>query len=119
MNHPSARDLNHIYVSFQRILIDDFYPYRIDSKQHKMASGRSARLPQTPNTTNTRHSEMNPTSAGFPPNMTGETMEALGPDLAVATSQVLDSLSDRERQMILEVLHRDEGVRQRDAARIM
>lgn len=34
-------------------------------------------------------------------------------------SQVLDSLSDRERRLIINVLKRDEGMRQRDAARIM
>lgn len=39
--------------------------------------------------------------------------------LAVATSQVLDSLSERERQIIMDVLQRDEQVRRRDATRIM
>lgn len=48
-----------------------------------------------------------------------DALNALGPELAMATSQVLDSLSDRERQIILDVLNRDEQVRQRDAARIM
>lgn len=32
---------------------------------------------------------------------------------------VLDSLSDRERRIIINVLKRDDNVRQRDAARIM
>ncbi|XP_059218952.1 uncharacterized protein LOC106088861 isoform X5 [Stomoxys calcitrans] len=49
----------------------------------------------------------------------GETIEALGPELAVATSKVLESLSENERKMIIEVLNRDENVRQRDATRIM
>lgn len=49
----------------------------------------------------------------------GETIEALGPELAVATSKVLESLSENERKMIIEVLNRDESVRQRDATRIM
>lgn len=44
---------------------------------------------------------------------------SLGPELAAATSQVLDSLSDRERRIIINVLKRDDNVRQRDAARIM
>uniref|UniRef100_A0A1I8P6F3 RabBD domain-containing protein n=3 Tax=Stomoxys calcitrans TaxID=35570 RepID=A0A1I8P6F3_STOCA len=48
----------------------------------------------------------------------GETIEALGPELAVATSKVLESLSENERKMIIEVLNRDENVRQRDATRI-
>lgn len=34
-------------------------------------------------------------------------------------TQVLDSLTERERRMIINVLKRDENVRQRDAARIM
>lgn len=49
----------------------------------------------------------------------GETIDALGPELAVATSKVLESLSENERKMIIEVLNRDENVRQRDATRIM
>lgn len=49
----------------------------------------------------------------------GETIDALGPELAVATSQVLENLSENERKMIIEVLNRDESVRQRDATRIM
>jgi hypothetical protein len=48
-----------------------------------------------------------------------DTLNALGPDLALSTSQVLDSLTDHERSIILDVLSRDESVRQRDAARIM
>lgn len=48
-----------------------------------------------------------------------ETIDALGPELAVATSQVLENLSEAERKMIIEVLNRDENVRQRDATRIM
>ncbi|XP_050334990.1 glycine, alanine and asparagine-rich protein-like [Bactrocera neohumeralis] len=48
-----------------------------------------------------------------------ETIDALGPELAVATSQVLENLSEAERKMIIEVLNRDENVRQRDATRII
>lgn len=48
-----------------------------------------------------------------------DTLNALGPDLALSTSQVLDSLTDHERSIILDVLSRDESIRQRDAARIM
>lgn len=44
---------------------------------------------------------------------------SFGTDLAEATSQVLDCLSDRERRIIINVLKRDDNVRQRDAARIM
>uniref|UniRef100_A0A1A9W6I4 Uncharacterized protein n=1 Tax=Glossina brevipalpis TaxID=37001 RepID=A0A1A9W6I4_9MUSC len=49
----------------------------------------------------------------------GETIDALGPELAVATSQVLENLTENERKMIIEVLNRDENVRQRDATRII
>lgn len=52
-------------------------------------------------------------------NNNDDTLNALGPDLALSTSQVLDSLTDHERSIILDVLSRDESVRQRDAARIM
>ena len=52
-------------------------------------------------------------------NINDDSINALGPDLAIATSQVLESLSDHERQIIMDVLSRDENVRQRDAARIM
>lgn len=52
-------------------------------------------------------------------NNNDDTLNALGPDLALSTSQVLDSLTDHERSIILDVLSRDETIRQRDAARIM
>lgn len=86
-----------------------------------MTSGRSARLPPTP-TTNVRHVDVSSSNSGFTTSVNvpaEEALNALGPDLAVATSHVLDSLSDRERQIILDVLNRDEQVRQRDASRIM
>lgn len=47
------------------------------------------------------------------------TLNALGPDLAIPTSQVLENLTDHERTIILNVLSRDESIRQRDSARIM
>lgn len=40
------------------------------------------------------------------------------PDLAVAT-QVLGTLTERQRKMVLEVLQRDEQVRRMDATRMM
>lgn len=85
-----------------------------------MASGRSARLPPTP-TTNVRHVVDVSQNNLYTNRVTvpEETMSALGPQLAAATSQVLDSLSEREKQMIMDVLSRDEGIRKRDAARIM
>lgn len=54
----------------------------------------------------------------------GRTTAAVRPldlerDLSVTSSQVLESLSDRERQIILDVLQRDEQVRRLDATRIM
>ncbi|XP_073814610.1 bitesize isoform X5 [Musca autumnalis] len=136
-----------------------------------MSSGRSARLPPTPNAPNNKqwapnsstpaatsslhetnsnnlnmyhhqHQYSNTTAVPGMTHMTGgmgdsglsdvittadaategipgETIEALGPELAVATSKVLESLSENERKMIIEVLNRDESVRQRDATRIM
>uniref|UniRef100_A0A1B0DQ28 RabBD domain-containing protein n=1 Tax=Phlebotomus papatasi TaxID=29031 RepID=A0A1B0DQ28_PHLPP len=81
-----------------------------------MSSGRSARLPATPSI-NVRSFESNHNYQGG--SMPNSAFSNLGPELAAATSQVLDNLSERERQMILSVLHRDEGIRQREAARIM
>lgn len=66
------------------------------------------------NTTDVRQT-VDAATEGIP----GETIDALGPELAVATSKVLESLSENERKMIIEVLNRDENVRQRDATRIM
>lgn len=83
----------------------------------KMTSGRSRLLP-TP--TNVRNVEVK-SNSGF--NETSRdpdsTINALGPDLAVATTQVLDSLNEHERQIILDVLNRDEDVRQRHAAHLV
>lgn len=88
-----------------------------------MASGRSARLPPTPTQhSNLRHivdASMNSGYANDSNTESSDTINALGPDLAVATSQVLDSLSERERQIILDVLNRDEELRQKDTARIV
>lgn len=126
-----------------------------------MASGRSARLPPTPQqgTANSAPVQIPPTTATFlstnsagtirydvSPNNNHPALTSAGshhqpqqlqhrqdlildndnsaahsfdPELAAATSQVLDSLSDRERRIIINVLKRDDNVRQRDAARIM
>jgi hypothetical protein len=73
-----------------------------------MASGR-ARLPSIPttaNSNNVRHVELSGNN----------TVNYQNPD---ETINALDNLSDHERQIILNVLNRDENVRQRDAARIM
>lgn len=78
-----------------------------------MASGRSVRLLPTP--ANVRNVELKTNTPRDPEN----SINALGPELAVATTQVLDSLNEQERQIILDVLKRDEGVRQRDAARLL
>lgn len=48
-----------------------------------------------------------------------DSLNALGPELAIQTSQVLDNLTNHERSIILDVLSRDESIRQRDSARIM
>lgn len=110
------------WLPFQKL---NFSPTQV------MASGRSARLPPTPQTvqlntsTNIRHVEA-PINTNSVPYSTSNNVPIsennLNPfsnDFAAATSQVLDSLSERERQMIINVLKRDDSVRQRDAARIM
>lgn len=52
-------------------------------------------------------------------NINDDALSVLGPDLAMQTSQVLENLTDQERSIILDVLSRDESIRQRDAARLM
>jgi hypothetical protein len=52
-------------------------------------------------------------------NINDDSLNALGPDLAIQTSKVLENLSEQERSIILDVLSRDESIRQRDSARIM
>lgn len=110
-----------------------------------MSSQQRARLPQTPSNptsaaaTNLRYQNIDvqnntisavPTAAtdAFTTNSqiynnnninNDDTLNALGPDLALSTGHVLDSLTDHERSIILDVLSRDESIRQRDAARIM
>lgn len=60
------------------------------------------------------------TSQGFNNNnISDDALSVLGPDLAMQTSQVLENLTDQERSIILDVLSRDESIRQRDAARLM
>lgn len=78
---------------------------------------RAARLPQTP----TQRSGVGVGGGvGYVNNVgiaANDQISGLAPQLADATS-VLESLSDREKQIILDVLKRDEEVRLRDAARI-
>jgi hypothetical protein len=106
-----------------------------------MSSQQRARLPQTPNNptatsaANVRYqnidvqnNSISTATDTFTTNSqiynnnninNDDTLNALGPELAMSTSQVLDSLTDHERSIILDVLSRDESIRQRDAARIM
>jgi hypothetical protein len=112
-----------------------------------MSNQQRARLPPTPNTPATttsvsvtqRHSQIdvqNNTIASAATttetytsssqmysnnnnNINDDSLNALGPDLAIQTSQVLENLTDHERSIILDVLSRDESIRQRDSARIM
>lgn len=103
-----------------------------------MSSQQRARLPPTPTTNNqtstsassvryqnidvqnnTISADSFTNSSQIYNNNNDDTLNALGPDLALSTSQVLDSLTDHERSIILDVLTRDESIRQRDAARIM
>lgn len=93
----------------------------------KLASGRSARLPPTPTqiqNSNVRHLvdvSINNASGyvGDSKAIDSNGIDTFAPNSAVTTTQMLDSLSERERQIILDVLNRDEEVRQRDGARIV
>lgn len=121
-----------------------------------MASGRSARLPQTPtqiqqnanvvrrlvdnNGTIISHhhgymGETTTTMATVAPSAammtnvidSNDAIDTFAPNLmttsttttTMMTTQMLEKLSERERQIILDVLNRDEEVRQRDGARIL
>ncbi len=100
-----------------------------------MSNQQRARLPRTPSNSSTSQriiqnidvqnnsiSSMgdNFTSQGFNNNnISDDALSVLGPDLAIQTNQVLENLNDEERSIILDVLSRDESIRQRDAARIM
>jgi hypothetical protein len=103
-----------------------------------MSNQQRARLPRTPsNTSNSSTSQRliqnidvqnnsisamgeNFTSQGYNNNnISDDALSVLGPDLAMQTSQVLENLTDQERSIILDVLSRDESIRQRDAARLM
>lgn len=96
-------------------------------------SNQRARLPRTPSTSSTSQrltqnidvqnntisaTGENFTTQGFN-NNNDDALNILGPDLAMQTSQVLENLTDQERSIILDVLSRDESIRQRDAARLM
>ncbi|CRL05907.1 CLUMA_CG019411, isoform A [Clunio marinus] len=110
----------------------------------KMSSQQRARLPQTPNNPTTTAannprfqnidvqnntiSSVSGATDAFTTNSqmynnnninNDDTLNALGPDLAISTSQVLDNLTDHERSIILDVLSRDESIRQRETARIL
>lgn len=90
-----------------------------------MASGR-ARLPPTPQASNGSGNgtgsssrplaEMHTNNNTYAP---GAADEKTGSMQDMAASHMLDNLTDQERQIILNVLNRDENVRQADAARIM
>lgn len=110
------------YFYWAKILDNNIFSFFV-YLYRKIASGRSARLPPTPmQTTNMRHSLNNVNITGGYTAASlglrnGSSLNALSSDFT--TSQVLDSLSDREKQIILDVLNRDEEVRQRESARIM
>lgn len=90
-----------------------------------MPGGR-ARLPPTPShTSNIRHlidasttGYTNETTILPNPSSDANTNSINGPDL-MHTQQVLDRISDHERQYILNVLERNNEVQQRDASRLM
>lgn len=99
-----------------------------------MASGR-ARLPLIPSisgttTTNVssgnlrhvdqplqQHSQSHPT-INYPPPLVGQNIQQQAQD---HNFNVLNTFSDKERQIVIDALNRDEGVvaRQREAARLM
>lgn len=99
-----------------------------------MSSGRNARLPPTPtsnkNRMSTSQSAVAAVAAAFATEhnsnehystlgLSNTTLDAMGPDHSSLSPHVLDNLSENERKMIIEVLNRDEQLRQREAARIM
>lgn len=100
-----------------------------------MSNQQRARLPRTPSNSSTSQRLLqnidvqnnsinamgeNFTSQGFNNNnISDDALSVLGPDLAMQTNQVLENLTDQERSIILDVLSRDESIRQRDAARLM
>lgn len=90
-----------------------------------MPGGR-ARLPPTPTHTSNIQRLID-ASTGYTsetttilpnPSPDANTNSINGPDL-VQTQQVLDRITDHERQYILNVLERNNEVQQRDAARLM
>lgn len=93
-----------------------------------MASGR-ARLPPTPQANNGSGNGTGSSSRPLAEMHTNNNTYALGGAGAggdktgsmqdMAASHMLDNFTDQERQIILNVLNRDENVRQADAARIM
>lgn len=120
----------------QHYIITYKAPQPIRRKSGKMSNQQRARLPRTPSTSSTsqRLSQNidvqnntisatgdNFTSQGFinNNNISDDALNILGPDLAMQTSQVLENLTEQERSIILDVLSRDESIRQRDAARLM
>lgn len=100
-----------------------------------MSNQQRARLPRTPSNSSTSQRLMqnidvqnnsisamgeNFTSQGYNNNnISDDALSVLGPDLAIQTNKVLENLTDQERSIILDVLSRDESIRQRDAARLM
>lgn len=89
-----------------------------------MASGRSARLPPTPTHTSNIQRLIEASSAftnetnSLQTSADANTNAINGPDL-MQTQQVLDRMSENERQYILNVLDRNSEVQQRDAVRLM
>lgn len=75
-----------------------------------MASGR-ARLPFTP--ANVRHIEL-----AYPKHATTNNYQQLKPTQD-HNFNVLNSFTEKERQIVFDALNRDESVRQREAARLM
>lgn len=86
-----------------------------------MASGRSARLPATPTQTSNIHQLIDAPSSAFVSETTVDTNRTnlLNGSNLVQTQQVLNRMSERERQYILNVLDRNTKVQQRDAMRLM
>lgn len=99
-----------------------------ETERGGMASGR-ARLPPTPqaggngsgNGTGSSSrplAEMHTNNNTYALGAVGD-KTTTGSMQDMAASHMLDNLTDQERQIILNVLNRDENVRQADAARIM
>lgn len=107
LNEPNSNNLLYQYNNTTSVAANMSHHHH--QHRHQMATtGIADNTPGVISTTDAAHDIV-----------PGQTMDTMGSDFSVATSKVLESLSENERKMIIEVLNRDENIRQRDATRIM